>query len=147
MARARHRTRTLEAFRGSGAARDREDHPQNATNYAQSGAAESQSWLVRALGDSGYQPVRYLYEMLYEDLEHLPNAELPQGIETRPAKPEQYHQIWQALVEAFSEHWGDAVSDESDYERFINDPRLKPDTVAGGMGWGPGCWNGSELCG
>jgi len=117
-----------------------EKHPHNATNLFQGIASDSQLWLSRALQDGSYEPVRYFYDMVCENLENLPEAELPPGIETRPAKPEHYHQIWLALIESFREHWGEPVDEESNYDRFIQNPLLNP-------GMWQVAWDGDQVVG
>jgi mycothiol synthase len=94
-------------------------HPQDATNWFESFVADSQHWLRNLLETDGYQPMRYFYDMVRADLQDLPDVELPAGIETRPAKPEDYRQIWDAQEEAFRDHWGEAVLEEGDFERWI----------------------------
>jgi ribosomal protein S18 acetylase RimI-like enzyme len=70
----------------------------------------------------------------------VPDAELPQGIETRPATPDQNRQIYDAEGEAFLEHWGEALEDESDYERWVKNPKWKHEL------WQV-AWQGDEIVG
>src|SRR5262249_52435003 len=69
-------------------------------------------------------PVRYFYDMVRPNLENIPNVELPHGLEVRPATPDQYRQIWQAALEAFSEHWGEQVNNDDDFENFMKMPYM-----------------------
>ena len=89
----------------------------------------------------GYAPERHFYYMVRPDLENIPEVALPPGIEVRPATTEQFHQIWLAQTDAFSEHWGasDTVREE-DYEWWLARPYLQPELwmVA---------WDGNEIAG
>jgi mycothiol synthase len=104
------------------------DHPHDATKWFETETADTQPWINTVLKDDGYQPVRYFYEMVRENLEDIPVAELPAGIETRPAKPEHMRQIFFGGEEAFAEHWGCPVVDETDFELWLKKP------------WNPALW-------
>jgi mycothiol synthase len=88
----------------------------------------------------GYKPVRYFFEMVRKMEAPLPHAPLPAGLELRPAKPEHYHRVWEALDEAFRDHWGHTPSAEAEYERWIRDRRFQPElwTIA---------WDGDQIAG
>ena len=70
------------------------------------------------LESEGYTPVRFSYDMVRPNLDNIPDAPLPEGIEVRPVQPEQYRAIWEAEGEAFKDHWGHTQHDESDFERW-----------------------------
>jgi mycothiol synthase len=80
----------------------------------------------KLLIENGYEPVRYFCEMVRPDLENIPDAVLPDGLEVRPALPEHYQQIWDASHEAFHDHWGYAPPVEGDYERWLAEPTFDP---------------------
>jgi ribosomal protein S18 acetylase RimI-like enzyme len=65
--------------------------------------------------------------MLRPDLENLPDYPLPDGIEERQVKPEHMRQIWDAVVEAFKDHWGETEHTEEDYERWLKRPMMQPE--------------------
>lgn len=92
-------------------------------NWFQMFAYGSETWASAVLLADGYEPVRYFHDMVCRDLENVPDAAFPPGIETRPATPDQSYQIWKAGGEAFSEHWGEAVEEESDFERWLKNPK------------------------
>lgn len=87
---------------------------------------DSEAWLLTVADEFGYRAERYFNEMVCQDLFKLPSAELPPGIEVRPVKPEHYHQIWEANLEAFKEHWGEQKHDESDFARWLKQPYFDP---------------------
>jgi mycothiol synthase len=83
--------------------------------------------LENLLKSEGYQAVRYGFHMETPDLDHIPDAPMPEGLEVRPAKPEHYRAIWEAEIEAFRDHWGVAQPEDADYDRWINDPIQQPE--------------------
>jgi ribosomal protein S18 acetylase RimI-like enzyme len=115
-------------------------HPPGATNWYETFAFDSQAWLAERILADGYAPVRYFHDMVCHALDAIPDAELPPGIETRPVQPEHWRQIWDAGGEAFREHWGEAVEDESDYERWLQNPKWNPEL------WQV-AWDGDQVVG
>jgi mycothiol synthase len=89
---------------------------------------------------SGYQPVRYSYIMIRPDLENLPDALMPEGLEVRPASMEHVRQIWDASQEAFQDHWGYAREGEEEYQSWLNWPYFKPEL------WQV-AWEGDQVAG
>ncbi|MCB0120436.1 MAG: GNAT family N-acetyltransferase [Anaerolineales bacterium] len=58
------------------------------------------------LADMGYSPVRHFWRMEIK-LDSQPTFELPAGVEFRPFEREAHARlVWEAEMEAFSEHWG-----------------------------------------
>ncbi|MEL7646124.1 MAG: GNAT family N-acetyltransferase [Anaerolineaceae bacterium] len=72
---------------------------------------------TRLLESFGYKAVRWYFSMS-RDLNELPEVELPEGIEVRPALPSEYHKVWERANEAFSEHWGFVEPREEDYQNW-----------------------------
>lgn len=108
--------------------------------YMSTDIASNSKWLAQAVEAEGYEPVRYLFHMGTEDLDHIPDAPMPEGLELRPAKPEHYRAIWEAEVEAFRDHWGAHETSEQDYEDWLKYPLIQPDmwVVA---------WDGDQVAG
>jgi ribosomal protein S18 acetylase RimI-like enzyme len=95
----------------------------------------------RALAEArGYAMVRVGHEMVRPNLESISAMPLPPGLEIRPASRDQARAIWEALSEAFRDHWGEHDESESGYRQFADDPRADPDlwVVA---------WDGDEIVG
>lgn len=92
------------------------------------------------LKSEGYQPVRYGFMMVRPYVENVPDLPLPPGIEVRPARPEQYRQIWDASQEAFRDHWGYVEPQEEDYQGWLGDKSFQPDL------WQV-AWDGNEVAG
>jgi mycothiol synthase len=81
---------------------------------------------TEALESSGYEAVRYEYEMLRPDMEAISDLAMPEGLEVRPVQPEHLRAIWEAEVEAFRDHWGFSEPEEGDYQRWLETPNFQP---------------------
>jgi mycothiol synthase len=69
-----------------------------------------------------YQPARYFFQMVRPSLEEIPEAPMPEGLEVRSVRPEHLPQIWEAMVEAFQDHWNYVPPEEEDYQNWVNNP-------------------------
>ncbi|HUS13559.1 MAG TPA: GNAT family N-acetyltransferase [Chloroflexia bacterium] len=87
---------------------------------------ETQTGLIGLLKGLGYHPVRYWFPMETADLDHIPHAPLPPGLELRPAQPEHYRAIWEAMLEAVRDHWGFSESEEQDFDGWLAHPFRQP---------------------
>lgn len=81
---------------------------------------------VKLLESEGYTPVRFGFMMLRDLNAPIAIPPLPEGLEVRPVKPEQYRQVWNALDEAFRDHWGHRPGTEADFQMWVNWPLLNP---------------------
>jgi mycothiol synthase len=96
-------------------------HPTEVEKYFISLAAQGETGLAAMLEKTGYQPVRYFFEMVRPDLENIHNTPLPEGLELRPVLSEHYQAIWNADNEAFRDHWGYSEPSEQDYQAWLVD--------------------------
>ncbi|MGD8490011.1 MAG: GNAT family N-acetyltransferase [Anaerolineae bacterium] len=71
----------------------------------------------RLLQETGYEPVRYGFQMVRPTLDDIPDLPLPEGLEVRSVLPEHYSAVWQAAREAFRDEW-EYVEEEWSDERF-----------------------------
>jgi mycothiol synthase len=96
--------------------------------------------LDNLLKAEGYEPVRYEFHMETPDLDHIPDAPLPEGLDVRPVTPEHYRAIHDASVEAFRDHWGASEADEQEFQSWIKHPLHQPEIwiVA---------WDGDQVAG
>lgn len=115
------------------------DHPQDSARYFQMYSDEKRYSYIKVLESLGYKPVRYGIGMA-RSLEKIPAAELPEGVEARPAKPEDYRKIWDASIEAFRDHWGFSEPEEEDYESYKTSKYFQPEL------WQV-AWHGDEVVG
>lgn len=70
----------------------------------------------------GYQPVRWGYLMRRDLAEPIEQRALPDGLTARAPRPDEYRQVWDALQEAFRDHWGFRPNTESEYAGWLTSP-------------------------
>ncbi len=103
-------------------------HPEDGPTYLGTSTNAAMHGLENLLKEGGYMPVRYGFHMETPDLDHIPEAPMPEGLEVRPAKPEHYRAIWDASTEAFKDEWGATETTNKDFEMWLtdvtNDPKL-----------------------
>jgi mycothiol synthase len=102
-------------------------HPTGAVRLIEAGIADSEEALREMLLSEGYRPARTFHDMVRPNLDNIPDRPLPEGIDVRPATPEQFRKIWEAEVEAFKDHWGEGETEEGDYARWLNQPLMQPE--------------------
>jgi ribosomal protein S18 acetylase RimI-like enzyme len=89
----------------------------------------------------GYEPIRYGYHMVRPNLDPIPDARLPPGLEIRPVRDEDLRAIWDAAEESFRDAWGYRESTERDYDLFLTDPLGADRTL-----WRV-AWDGDQVAG
>jgi mycothiol synthase len=102
-------------------------HPQGSEKYFQVSVSQYQQGTAILLERAGYQPVRYFFEMVRPNLERLPDFPLPDGLEIRPARLDQYRAIWESMQDAGQEEWGNPEPSEEAYLEWLKDPLFQPD--------------------
>jgi ribosomal protein S18 acetylase RimI-like enzyme len=95
---------------------------------------DSAPHLARHVEAAAYKPVRFGYAMVRPNLDDLPDADLPPGIEIRDVRPEHLRAIWDAAQEAFRDAWGETETTEADYQRYLTDP-VESDTTLWRIAW------------
>ena len=70
---------------------------------------------------NGYVAVRRLSDMKLDPLPELPAGALPAGVTRRPAHPDHYQAIYQALKDAYSDMWISSAESEVDYQEFLDE--------------------------
>jgi len=116
-------------------------HPGVAPQWLSSEGADLDIGNDALLRSSGYEVVRYFYDMLVEPLDGIVAPPMPEGIELRPVTREQYRQIWEAQAEAFRDHWGESEWTEEGWREFEADP-LNADPSLWRV-----AWDGGEVAG
>jgi mycothiol synthase len=101
-------------------------HPPDTGKYFQVNVSQFQKGTAVMLERSGYQPVRYFYEMVRPTLDDIFDTPLPDGIEIRPISPDHYHAIWEAVDEASQDEWGYKTPTEEDYQEWLTSPHFQP---------------------
>ena len=81
---------------------------------------------VRFFKRSGYEVVRYFFEMNRPNLDNIEVPPMPDGLEIRPIGSDRasLKQMWDADVEAFQDHWGGFDASEQSFHRWLDSPSL-----------------------
>jgi mycothiol synthase len=102
------------------------DNPPAQERYFESAAADSEKGTRALLEKFGYTSVRHFFTMVRPDLEDIPEAPLPDGLEVRPVEMEDLPAIRAAMVEAFRDHWGFNEENEPSVEQWLENPNFDP---------------------
>jgi ribosomal protein S18 acetylase RimI-like enzyme len=97
---------------------------------------DRETLLVKA----GYQAIRNAYDMVRPDLENIPEAPMPPGLQVRLVRPGEYRKVWEANREAFEDHWGYVRAPDEEYEKWLETPSFDPTL------WRV-AWDGEEVAG
>ncbi len=104
-----------------------------AATHPQDGPRFLQGWMMdtavgrKALYDSlGYQPARYGFLMVRPLDAPIPDLPLPDGLEVRPVETGHMRRIFDALNEAFRDHWGHREMTEEDFQSWSGWPLAMP---------------------
>jgi len=116
------------------------DHPKGSGKFFEMGVDEKEIEKKSLLEMADYKPDRYFFEMSRDLNKPLPDAAMPEGLEVRLAKPDQYRAIWNAMDEAFRDHWGHRDQTEEDYQGWISNRLFQPHL------WKV-AWDGDEVAG
>jgi len=108
--------------------------------WLESFSHEREKGNARLLETEGYLPVRYYSIMVRPDLEDITPAQLPEGLEVRPVRPEHLQLILDASIEAFRDHFGFSAENEPSVEDWQRDPKFDPSL------WRV-AWDGDQVAG
>lgn len=95
---------------------------------------------IALIEQEGYRPVRFFFDMERPNLEGIVLPPMPDGLEVRPVRQDQFRQLWDADVEAFLDHWGGFEATDSRFEAWQTDPWFDPTLFVVG-------WDGDEIAG
>lgn len=109
-------------------------------SFFQSWVSESEKGTLALLERSGYQPVRYGFEMTRDLSEPFPDFPMPAGLDVRPVQDEHLRAIWEADAESFRDHWGYVAPTEARYESWRSQPDFNPSLFMV-------AWEGNEVAG
>jgi ribosomal protein S18 acetylase RimI-like enzyme len=77
----------------------------------------------------GFRRVRIYHHMVRPDLEAIEVPPMPEGLQIRPLRREQLPQVWDAMSEAFMDHFGADDTSEAAFRRWSQDPHFDPDLL------------------
>lgn len=115
-------------------------HPANPMRFFESFAADSETSATALVLSEGYSAIRHNFEMVRPDLENIPEAPMPAGLEVRPVRMDQLQAIRDASVEAFRDHWGYSSAEEPTVEQITGDRNFDPSL------WRV-AWEGEQIAG
>ncbi len=102
------------------------DHPSDRARFLQVNVTQFQQGTAMMLERTGYQAVRYFYEMMRPTLDDIPACSLPNGIELRRVLPEHYRALWKSVDETSQDEWGYKKPKEEDYQAWLAGPHFQP---------------------
>ena len=102
-------------------------HPPELAKLYQVNISQFQQGTSILLERSGYQPVRYYYQMVRPTLDDIAEYPLPAGLEILAVLPEQYRLIWKLVDETSQDEWGHKKLTESDFQEWLTSPHFRPD--------------------
>lgn len=102
--------------------------------YAHNGPRVMQTWAfdtmpgkIALVEQEGYERIRYGFQMVRPLSEPIPDLPLPEGIEIRPKLREHFRLVFDAMNEAFRDHWGHREMTENDWQEFLKWPDHQPE--------------------
>lgn len=101
---------------------------------------ESQAGHKRLLETTGFEPIRWYFDMRRPNLEEIPEAPLPDGLVLRPVSADLHRVIWDADNEAFLDHWQPRVRTDEEFASLFASADL--DT-----GLWVVAWDGDQIAG
>jgi GNAT superfamily N-acetyltransferase len=115
-------------------------HPGDIPRVFESYALNTEISATTLLLDEGYTAARHFFLMVRPDLENIPEAPMPEGLEVRPVQTEHLQAIWNASLEAVRDHWGFSEEMETTLEQ------IKADRVFDPSLWRV-AWDGDQVAG
>lgn len=101
---------------------------------------EHQAPAISLLRKNGYREVRWFFEMLRPTLDDVVHTAMPDGLVVRRGSRETWRQTWDAIVEAFQDHWGGFDESDQNLERWKGSPHVDP-------GLWLIAWDGEQIAG
>jgi len=74
----------------------------------------------------GFNPVRYFFNMTRNNQKELGDYPLADGIVIRTAEEKEYRKVFNAIGEAFKDHWGWSEATEEEYQEWKKDRHFQP---------------------
>jgi mycothiol synthase len=97
---------SLLAWNRGRAAERAQSEPAGMATVASGFADEHEAGHRALLEGAGFKVVRHFFLMHRTNLEDVPDAPMPEGLELRAVTPDQHRAIFDAENEAFRDHWG-----------------------------------------
>lgn len=118
--------RAIQGWLEARAAQIAAGHDPEKPKFIDTWSADTQPGRDRLMRSFGFEDERYFFDMSSDLSQSFPAAPLPEGLEVRPVEPQHYRPIWDAMDEAFRDHWGYVESTEEDYQKLIKAIEERP---------------------
>lgn len=100
--------------------------PSTSPSFYHINATQHQASLHALVKQSGYQVRESWALMVHPHLDNIPNSPLPEGLEVRPALPEHFSTIWNAVEQAYVPEGGPPPTGEIP-DDFRNNDNFQPE--------------------
>jgi len=101
-------------------------HPRDGGRFFQAFASESEKGTLALLESQDYKPIRYELDLRRDLGEPFPDAPMPEGLEIRPVEEGHVWQIFDAMNEAFRDHWSYRQESREEFEGWMKSPTYNP---------------------
>lgn len=101
-------------------------NPYPGPSYTQTGAFTNEGFMTRLLEQNGYTQSRYVFHMVRDLSQPIPDLVLPSNVFVRAPEQNEVRRVWKACNEAFRDHWNHRDMTETDLDRLENDPAAMP---------------------
>jgi ribosomal protein S18 acetylase RimI-like enzyme len=108
--------------------------------YFEVWTSDTEAGKERMLIKEGYEAARYAFSMQRPLSDPVEITPMPEQLEIRPVPPEHYRTLWDAMQEAFQDHWSFVPEGEEEYQSWLE-----------WHGFNPGlwkvAWDGDQVAG
>jgi ribosomal protein S18 acetylase RimI-like enzyme len=102
------------------------EHPHDGERFFQAFASDTEKGSLALLESQSYPAVRYELDLRRDLNEPFPDAPMPEGLEVRPVEEAHIWQIFDAMNEAFRDHWSYREESREEFERGMKSPTFNP---------------------
>ncbi|HEY42780.1 MAG TPA: GNAT family N-acetyltransferase [Anaerolineae bacterium] len=103
------------------------DHADDGSKFFRSWAADTELGTVKLLESEGYDPVRYSFNMVRDLREPIIDRLMPEGLDVRPVEKDHLWLIFEAMNEAFQDHWGYRPMTKEEFKQMMKYPQFQPE--------------------
>jgi ribosomal protein S18 acetylase RimI-like enzyme len=100
-----------------------------APRYFEVWASDTEAGKAQMLTNEGYEAARYEFSMQQPLTGPVEVTPMPDGLEIRIVPPEHFRTVWDAMQEAFQDHWSFVAEGEEEYQKWLE-----------WHGFNPGLW-------
>jgi mycothiol synthase len=103
------------------------EHDEDGSKFFRSWAADTEVATAKLLESEGYHPARYSLNMVRDLTEPIIGRPLPEGLEVRPVEKDHLWPIFDAMNEAFQDHWGYRAMTKDEFKQWMKYPQFNPE--------------------